>query len=120
MPWALQRSRIQRPEIVVADQAGGAQGKLCAQEREIDEDVERGAAGATAYRDDVRKGILLREDVNELDGINDPVAGGENSDTIFHDLGSGVGQSAGGLRMDRRLGGKCAEKTGGRGSMGRV
>ena len=64
---------------VLADEAGGEQGKAHATAGKVEEDVAGCAAGAGVERADVGETLGLREHVNELDLIHDPVAAREQA-----------------------------------------
>src|SRR5258708_37668225 len=65
--------------VVIPDQPRAGQWKTRAEERQVHEDIEGRSAGALCRGEDVRQGVLLRPDVDDLDGIDDPVAAGEDS-----------------------------------------
>jgi hypothetical protein len=77
---------------VATDEAAGGEGERGAELGEIEQHVVGGAAGAGGFLEDGGEGVLFGPAVDDLDMVDDPVAGGE-------DPGTGGGGGAGHRRL---------------------
>ena len=75
------------------DEADARQRKRCAQSGQIDQNIERTAAIADRFAQNIRQRILLGIGVNDFEIINDPVASGEDSLTTAHGIFSLINRS---------------------------
>src|ERR1700730_8893811 len=70
--------------FILTDDAGTGQRKGGAQVGQINEDNARRTARPAVFRKNVRQCVLIWPDIDDLDVVDDPVAGAENSFAVAH------------------------------------